>query len=49
MPCTPPGRSSVVLQNPLYRPIGFQFQGKRHIHLIASDHEKRHGRDTLWA
>jgi predicted transposase YbfD/YdcC len=36
-------------QKTLYRQIGSQFQGKRHIPFTASDHEKRHGRDTLWA
>jgi hypothetical protein len=35
-------------QKTLYRQIGSQFQGKRHIPFTASDHEKRHGRDTLW-
>jgi hypothetical protein len=35
-------------QKTLYRQIGAQFQGKRHIPFTASDHEKRHGRDTLW-
>jgi predicted transposase YbfD/YdcC len=35
-------------QKTLYRQIQSQFQGKRHIPFTASDHEKRHGRDTLW-
>jgi hypothetical protein len=35
-------------QKTLYRQIGCQFQGKRKIPFVASDHEKRHGRDTLW-
>ena len=35
-------------QKTLYRQIGCQFQGKRHIPFTATDHEKRHGRDTLW-
>jgi len=35
-------------QKTLYRQIQRQFQGKRHIPVTASDHEKRHGRDTLW-
>ena len=35
-------------QKTLYRQIGCQFQGKRHIHFTATDHEKRHGRDTVW-
>ncbi len=35
-------------QKTLYRQIGSLFQGKRHIPFTASDHEKRHGRDTLW-
>jgi predicted transposase YbfD/YdcC len=30
------------------RQIGCQFQGKRHIPFTATDHEKRHGRDTVW-
>ena len=28
--------------------IGCQFQGKRHFLFTAMDHEKRHGRDTVW-
>ena len=35
-------------QKTLYRQIGCQYQGKRHIPLVATDHEKLHGRDTLW-
>jgi hypothetical protein len=35
-------------QQTLYRQIGCQFQGKRKIPFTATDHEKRHGRDTLW-
>ena len=35
-------------QKTLYRQIGCQFQGKRHIPFTATDHEKRHGRDTVW-
>ena len=35
-------------QKTLYRQIQSQFQGKRHIPFTAPDHEKRHGRDTLW-
>ena len=35
-------------QKTLYRQIGCQFQGKRHIPFSATDHEKRHGRDTVW-
>jgi predicted transposase YbfD/YdcC len=35
-------------QKTLYRQIGCQFQGKRHIPFAATDHEKRHGRDTVW-
>jgi predicted transposase YbfD/YdcC len=35
-------------QKTLDRQIQSQFQGKRHIPFTASDHEKRHGRDTLW-
>jgi predicted transposase YbfD/YdcC len=35
-------------QKTLYRQIGCQFQGKRHIPFTAKDHEKRHGRDTVW-
>ena len=35
-------------QKTLYRQIQRQFQGKRHIPFTATDHEKRHGRDTVW-
>jgi hypothetical protein len=35
-------------QKTLYRQIGSQFQVKRHIPFPATDHEKRHGHDTLW-
>jgi predicted transposase YbfD/YdcC len=35
-------------QNTLYRQIGCQFQGKRRIPHAATDHEKKHGRDTVW-
>jgi predicted transposase YbfD/YdcC len=28
--------------------IGCQFEGKRKIPFTATDHEKRHGRDTVW-
>jgi hypothetical protein len=35
-------------QKTLYRQIGCQFQGKRKIPFVASDREKRHGRDTVW-
>ncbi|QBE69015.1 hypothetical protein SynWH8101_1431 [Synechococcus sp. WH 8101] len=35
-------------QKTLYRQIGYQFQGKRHMLLTSRDHEKRHGRDTVW-
>jgi hypothetical protein len=35
-------------QKTLYRQIGCQFQGKRHIPFTATDHEKRPGRDTVW-
>jgi hypothetical protein len=34
-------------QKTLHRQIRSQFQGKRKIPFVASDHEKRHGRDTL--
>ena len=39
-----------VKSNPktLDRQIQSQFQAKRHIPFTASDHEKRHGRDTHW-
>ena len=32
----------------LFRSIGCQFHGKRKIPFVATDHEKRHGRDTVW-
>ena len=35
-------------QKTLDRQIGAQFQGKRHIPFTATDHERRHGRDTFW-
>ena len=35
-------------QKTLYRQIGGHVQGKRHIPFTAMDHEKRHGRDTVW-
>ncbi|WP_269798983.1 ISAs1 family transposase [Vulcanococcus limneticus] len=35
-------------QKILHRQIGSQFEGKRHIPFAATDHEKRHGRDTVW-
>jgi predicted transposase YbfD/YdcC len=35
-------------QKTLYHQIGCQFQGKRQIPFTATDHEKRHGRDTTW-
>ena len=35
-------------QKTLYRQIGSQFQGKRHIPYIATDQEEKHGRDTIW-
>ena len=35
-------------QKTLHRQIGCQFQGKRHIPCVASDRDKRHGRDTVW-
>jgi hypothetical protein len=28
--------------------VGSQFQGKRHIPFLATDHEKSHGRDITW-
>jgi predicted transposase YbfD/YdcC len=36
------------IQKILYRQIGCQFRCKRHILFIATDLEKRHGRDTTW-
>jgi predicted transposase YbfD/YdcC len=35
-------------QKILYPQISCQFQGKRHIPFTATDHEKRHWRDTNW-
>jgi predicted transposase YbfD/YdcC len=35
-------------QKTLDRQIGCQFQGKRKILFTATDHEKRHERDTTW-
>jgi len=35
-------------QKTLYRQIGAQFQGKRHIPYTTADQEEKHGRDTLW-
>ncbi len=35
-------------QKTLYRQIGCQFQGKRHIPFTAMDQEEKHGRDTTW-
>jgi hypothetical protein len=35
-------------QKILYPQISCQFQGKRHIPFTATDHEKRHWRDTSW-
>ena len=35
-------------QRTLYRQIGCQFQGKRHIPYIATDQEEKHDRDTIW-
>ena len=35
-------------QRTLRRQVVFQFEGKRHIPFVAKDHEKRHGRDTIW-
>ena len=35
-------------QKTLHRQISHQFQGKRKIPFVATDHEKRHGRETLW-
>jgi len=36
-------------QKTLHRQIGCQFEGKRKIPFMASDRDKSHGRDTLWA
>ena len=35
-------------QKTLHRQISYQFQGKRKIPFVATYHEKRHGRDTVW-
>jgi predicted transposase YbfD/YdcC len=35
-------------QKTLYRQIRTQFKGKRKIPLLATDHEKSHGRDITW-
>jgi hypothetical protein len=35
-------------QKTLHRQIHSQFQGKRHIHFVACDHEIRHGRSITW-
>jgi predicted transposase YbfD/YdcC len=35
-------------QKTLHRQIGCQFQGNRKIPFTATDHEKRHGRNTHW-
>jgi hypothetical protein len=35
-------------QKTLHRQIVCQFEGKRHIPFTATDHEKRHGRQTHW-
>ena len=35
-------------QRTLRRQVSCQFEGKRHIPFVATDHEKRHGRDTIW-
>jgi predicted transposase YbfD/YdcC len=32
----------------LRRQVACQFDGKRHIPFLATDHEKRHGHDTIW-
>jgi predicted transposase YbfD/YdcC len=37
-----------VNQKALHRQIRSQFQGKRHIPFVASDHEIGHGRDITW-
>lgn len=49
-----PGAGADVLltvkanQQTLYHQLGCQFQGKRTILFTATDHEKKHGRDTAW-
>jgi hypothetical protein len=35
-------------QKTLHRQIRSQFQGKRHIPFVATDHEISHGRDITW-
>jgi hypothetical protein len=35
-------------QKTLHRQIRSQFQGKRHIPFVATDHEISHGRDIIW-
>ena len=35
-------------QKTLHRQIRSQFQGKRHIPFVATDHEINHGRDITW-
>jgi predicted transposase YbfD/YdcC len=35
-------------QKTLHRQIRSQFQGKRHIPFVATDHEVGHGRDITW-
>jgi hypothetical protein len=35
-------------QRTLRSQVAFHFDGKRCIPFVAMDHEKRHGRDTLW-
>ncbi|MFN9547009.1 MAG: transposase, partial [Cyanobacteriota bacterium] len=35
-------------QQTLYRQIGRPFQGKRRIPFTATDHENKHGRETVW-
>ncbi len=37
-----------VNQKTLHRQIESQFQGKRHIPFVATDHEVSHGRDITW-
>lgn len=36
-------------QKTLYRQIRSQFQGKRRIPFVATDHEISHGRDITWS
>ena len=35
-------------QKTLHRQIGCQFQGKRQISFVATDHEGSHGRSITW-